>query len=246
MQTIVSIIIATSNSGKTLRTALDSVLNQKFQDWECIVVDGASKDDTVKIVEEYEQRDSRFRHISETDHGIYDAFNKGWRMAKGEWIHYLGSDDRLTGVGFFDLTAESHDDVDVVTGDVWIEKIDGTVKANLSEGFYGCHQGKLVRRSVMERMNGFDEQYRILADKDLMVRMEKAGIRVKNIRSMVSYFAMDGASQSVKGEWKRYKERVKIHKNNNLPGCAEFECAKIHLRIIASVIYRKIKNKLIH
>lgn len=240
-RTKVSIIIATYNSGKTLRIALDSVLNQKFQDWECIVVDGASKDDTVKIVEEYEQKDARFRHISEPDHGIYDAFNKGWRMAKGEWIHYLGSDDRLTEVGFAELMEETHDDVDVVTGDVWIEKVDGTIKANLSEGFYGCHQGKLVIRSVMERMNGFDEQYRILADKDLMVRMEKAGIRVKNIRSMVSYFAMDGASQSIKGEWKRYKERVRIHKSNHLPRCAEIVCAKIHLRIVASVIFRKIK-----
>lgn len=237
----VSIIIATYNSAKTLRIALDSVLNQKFQNWECIVVDGASKDDTIAIVKEYEQRDSRFRHISEPDHGIYDAFNKGWRMAKGEWVHYLGSDDRLTEIGFSELMAEPHDEVDVVTGDVWIEKLDGTVKANISDGFYGCHQGKLVRRSVMERMNGFDEQYRILADKDLMVRMEKAGIRIKNIRSMVAYFAMDGASQSIKGEWKRYKERVRIHKSNHLHGCAEIVCAKIHLRIVASVIFRKIK-----
>ena len=80
---MVSIIIATYNSGKTLRRALDSVLNQSYQDWECIVVDGASKDNTIGIVKEYVKKDSRFRYISEPDHGIYDAFNKGWKMAKG-------------------------------------------------------------------------------------------------------------------------------------------------------------------
>ena len=93
---MVSIIIATYNSEKTLRRALDSVLNQTYQDWECIVVDGASKDNTIEIVKEYVSKDTRFRYVSEPDHGIYDAFNKGWKMAKGEWVMYLGSDDRYS------------------------------------------------------------------------------------------------------------------------------------------------------
>ena len=79
----VSIIIATFNAGKTLKVALTSVLNQTFQSWECVIVDGGSKDNTVEIIREYELKDNRFRHISEPDNGIYDAFNKGWRMAKG-------------------------------------------------------------------------------------------------------------------------------------------------------------------
>ncbi len=71
------------------KRALDSVLNQSYQDWECIVVDGASKDNTIGIVKEYVSKDARFRYISEPDHGIYDAFNKGWKMAKGQWVMYL-------------------------------------------------------------------------------------------------------------------------------------------------------------
>lgn len=105
---MVSIIIATYNSEKTLRRALDSVLNQSYQDWECIVVDGASKDNTIGIVKEYVKKDSRFRYISEPDHGIYDAFNKGWKMAKGEWVMYLGSDDRLTTNGFSEVFKDSN------------------------------------------------------------------------------------------------------------------------------------------
>lgn len=235
---MVSIIIATYNSGKTLKCALDSVLHQSYQDWECIVVDGASKDNTIEIVKEFVSKDSRFRYISESDHGIYDAFNKGWKMAKGEWVMYLGSDDRLTQNGFTEVFEDDYPDYDIISGDVFIEKIDGSVKPNISEGYAGCHQGKFARPSLLERMNGFDEQYRILADKDLMVRMEKAGVKIFNSHHFVAYFVMDGASQNIKGEWKRYKERVKIYRNNNISTLPEITCAIIHLRIVASCVYR--------
>ena len=77
-----SIIIATFNAAKTLSVALDSVLKQSFQDWECIIVDGASKDETVAIIKEYEPRfEGRMRWVSEPDKGIYDAMNKGLQMA---------------------------------------------------------------------------------------------------------------------------------------------------------------------
>ena len=235
---MVSIIIATYNSGKTLRRALNSVLNQTYQNWECIVVDGASKDDTIDIVKAFVNKDSRFHYISEPDHGIYDAFNKGWKMAKGEWVMYLGSDDRLTQNGFTEVFKDDYPDYDIISGDVFIEKIDGSVKPNISEGYAGCHQGKFARPSLLKRMNGFDEQYRILADKDLMVRMEKAGVKIFNSHHFVAYFAMDGASQNIKGEWKRYKERVKIYRNNNISTFPEITCAIIHLRIVASCVYR--------
>lgn len=235
---MVSIIIATYNSGKTLRRALDSVLNQTYQDWECIVVDGASKDNTIEIVKEYVSKDARFRYISEPDHGIYDAFNKGWKMAKGEWVMYLGSDDRLTQNGFTEVFKDDYPDYDIISGDVFIEKIDGSVKPNISEGYAGCHQGKFARPSLLERMNGFDEQYKILADKDLMVRMEKAGVKIFNSHHFVAYFIMDGASQKISNEWKRYKERVKIYRNNNISTLPEITCAIIHLRIVASCVYR--------
>ena len=120
---MVSIIIATYNSEKTLRRALDSVLNQSYQDWECIVVDGASKDNTIEIVKEYVSKDSRFRYMSEPDHGIYDAFNKGWKMAKGEWVMYLGSDDEYTMDGI-KVLMENSDGADVVYGNVILKYSD--------------------------------------------------------------------------------------------------------------------------
>ena len=73
---MISIIIATFNSSRTLAKALESVLEQNFNDWECIIVDGKSTDSTLDIIKEFELKDSRFSHVSEKDNGIYDAFNK--------------------------------------------------------------------------------------------------------------------------------------------------------------------------
>lgn len=240
MSPLISIIIASFNSGKVIGDALESVLQQSFQDWECIIVDGASKDNTVGIIEEFEKKDSRFRHISEPDKGIYDAFNKGWKMAKGEWIYYLGSDDTLTKESFTSLVKNICEDFDIITGDVWIKKIDGSLKPNYSLGFGGCHQGKIVRKTIIEKMNGFDEQYRILADLDMMCRMKNESLKVLNVRSFVAYFVMDGASQSLKGEWNRYLERVNIYRQNHVSNYPEVKCFFIHARNMLSVIYRKV------
>ena len=91
---MISVIICTFNSGEITRRAIESVLNCNYENLECIVVDGASNDGTVDIIKSY-VGNHKFRYISEPDSGIYNAMNKGWRMAKGEWIHYLGADDEL-------------------------------------------------------------------------------------------------------------------------------------------------------
>ena len=174
---MVSIIIATYNSEKTLRRALDSVLNQSYQDWECIVVDGASKDNTIGIVKEYVKKDSRFRYISEPDHGIYDAFNKGWKMAKGQWVMYLGSDDEYTKDGI-KVLMENSDGADVVYGAVYLSYPNGKQKFQQSYDskclFKGrfmpcCHQSLMMKRHIIENLGGFDESYKILAEESKKV-----------------------------------------------------------------------------
>ena len=82
MSMTISIITATYNSAKTVRDTFESVLGQTYKDIEYIVVDGASKDETVAIIKEYEPRfEGRMRWVSEPDKGIYDAMNKGLQMA---------------------------------------------------------------------------------------------------------------------------------------------------------------------
>lgn len=200
---MVSIIIATYNSEKTLKRALDSVLNQSYQDWECIVVDGASKDNTIGIVKEYVKKDSRFRYISEPDHGIYDAFNKGWKMAKGEWVMYLGSDDEYTMDGIKALM-ENSDGADVVYGAVYLSYPNGKQKFQQSYDskclFKGrfmpcCHQSLMMKRRIIENLGGFDESYKILADKELVIRTLVSHYHFARINEAVSIFSIGGISQ---------------------------------------------------
>lgn len=200
MKNMVSIIIATYNSGKTLRRALDSVLNQSYQDWECIVVDGASKDDTIDIVKEFVSKDSRFRYISEPDHGIYDAFNKGWKMAKGDWVMYLGSDDEYTKDGIKTLM-ENTDGADVVYGNVILNYSDLKHKKQKASqvNFTGtlafcCHQAVVMKKEILFKLNGFDEKYKLLADWDVLRRAGQCGFNYKYIDKEVALFFVGGAS----------------------------------------------------
>lgn len=95
---LISIITATFNSAKTIETTIQSMLGQTWQDWEYLIMDGGSTDDTLQIVRNYEtQFQGRLRLISEPDKSLYDALNKGMRLAQGEVIGLLHSDDFFTG-----------------------------------------------------------------------------------------------------------------------------------------------------
>ena len=87
----ISVITTTYNSGRTVRDTIESVLSQDYPDIEYIIIDGASTDDTLRIVNEYADRISWI--VSEPDKGIYDAMNKGIRMATGDVVGILNSDD---------------------------------------------------------------------------------------------------------------------------------------------------------
>lgn len=92
-----SLITVTYNSGATLAYTIKSVLSQTYPDIEYIIVDGASKDNTVDIIKEYEPLfKGRIKWISEPDKGLYDAMNKGIRLATGDIIGILNSDDFFT------------------------------------------------------------------------------------------------------------------------------------------------------
>ena len=92
-----SLITVTYNSGLTIRDTIQSVLSQTYTDIEYIIVDGASKDNTVEIIKEYECAfGNKLKWISEPDKGLYDAMNKGIQMATGEVVGIINSDDFFT------------------------------------------------------------------------------------------------------------------------------------------------------
>ena len=118
----ISIVTVTYNSASTLKNTIESVLSQDYQDIEYIVVDGLSKDNTMDIVKEYEPRfGGRMKWLSEKDLGMYDAMNKGIRMASGEVVGIINSDDFFHRKDVISKVAEafaSDASIEAVYGDV--------------------------------------------------------------------------------------------------------------------------------
>lgn len=213
----ISIIIATFNAAKTLRTALDSVCGLQMKDWECVIVDGASRDDTIEIIREYANADSRFRYVSEPDKGIYDAFNKGWKMARGEWIYYLGGDDKLTPHGIPDLLANECPDIDLLGGSVFLLWPNGRQKKQLSRGYRGCHQAYLTRRTTIQQAGGFDMSYKIIADFEMLTKLAVSKkYAVANYDISIAYFFVGGESQKLESVFTLCKESYLISRKYHL------------------------------
>lgn len=241
---LITIIIPTFNSGKTVHIALESVLQQTFQDWECIVVDGASKDNTIEIVKDYCAKDNRIHYISERDHGIYDAFNKGWRMAKGTWIMYLGADDYYFPDGLEKLMTIASDSKDILYGDCELRfnktrKIRGN--APLTEIGYmlpACHQSIAMRRSFFEILGGFDLKYKVYGDLDIIQRAYIAGARFAETNDVISSFYVGGVSSD---NLAALNEIYSIMKANRIVKHPRIKIMQLAFRTVIFKIYHLFK-----
>ncbi len=183
----ISIITATYNSGKTVGDTLKSVLAQTYHDYELLVVDGASKDNTLEVVKKMEPLfEGRMRYISEPDNGIYDAMNKGIRMATGDVIGILNSDDFYTSDDALACIAWTleNEKVDAVYGDIHYvddEDLKKCVRYYSSKpfrrwmmrlGFMPAHPSFYCRKEVYEKYGAFDaENYRVAADFENLLRL---------------------------------------------------------------------------
>ena len=190
----ISVITATYNSGRTIGDTLESVLRQTYSDVELIVVDGASRDDTMDVVRRYEPRfGGRLHWTSEPDRGIYDAMNKGIARATGDVIGILNSDDFYTSDTVLERVAEAMagGDVDAVYGDIHYVR-DGDLhkcvryyssrpfrRGLMRLGFMPAHPSFYCRREVYERCGTFDTTYRVAADFENLLRL----IYVNRIRT---------------------------------------------------------------
>ena len=197
----ISIITATYNSAATIQDTMESVLGQSHQDFEHIIVDGASADKTLDIVHAFEPRYAGRIHIlSEPDRGIYDAMNKGMALATGDVVGLLNSDDFFTSQDILSAvnSAMAEGDCDAVYGDIHYvneEDLSKTVRYYYSKifrpwlmrlGFMPAHPSFYCRRSCYETLpptpNGryFDTSFRVAADFDILLRL----IFIQRIRAL--------------------------------------------------------------
>jgi len=203
----VSLITVCRNVAPVIAETLDGILGQTHPDLEIIVVDGASTDGTVEILERYRPKLSAV--VSEPDSGIYDAMNKGLRLATGDVIGFVNAGDLLMTpetiahiVGAF---MRSH--ADAVYGDIIMvdEKdifrihrtwLSGTYhRGNFRKGWMPPHVGTFIRKSVYDRFGHFNTDLRIGADYEILLRfLYKHQIPTVHLREVLVRFRLGGMS----------------------------------------------------
>lgn len=205
----VSVITVAYNSAATIADTLRSVAGQSHTQIEHIVIDGASKDATLNIVRREGGHVARV--VSEPDRGIYDAMNKGLRLATGAVVGFLNSDDFYASPDALAKVAKVFDDpsVEACWGDLCYVKQDDATQivrywqsspfapGRFTRGWCPPHPTFFVRHRVYERLGGFDLGYRMANDIELMVRfIEVHGINTRYLPELLVKMRIGGASNS--------------------------------------------------
>ena len=189
---MISIITVCLNSEGTIEQTLKSVVNQSYQNYEHIIIDGESSDDTLSIIKKYPHIK---KIISEKDYGIYDAMNKGIESSSGDIVGFLNSDDfyntnntleRIAScftsgayidACYSDLVYTDRKDTSRITR-YW--KSSAFIKGSFSKGWNPPHPTFYARRSLYNKYNNFDLDYDIASDIELMIRF----LEVYNIKTI--------------------------------------------------------------
>ena len=222
----ISVITISQNSAETIRHTFDSVLMQTHYDIDYIVIDGASTDNTVDIIKEYETLfKGRMKWVSEPDNGLYDAINKGISMATGDVIGCLNSDDFFTKNDVLSKIADTFADEnhDIVFGDVHFVKPNNLHKRvryysskrfhprYFRVGFMPAHPSFYVRRRYYQEYGVYSLDYCISSDFDLLIRfLHMHKLRYKYIPMDFVTMRTGGTStKNLKSRWLLNKEDIR-------------------------------------
>ena len=222
----ISIITICYNSERTISQTLNSINNQKYKNYEHIIIDGGSSDNTLNIVN---KANISNKIISENDKGIYDAFNKGLMNSNGEIIGFLNADDTFHNNDSLSKIIDAFEkNTECVFGDLiytnFQDKIKRTWKGSpfkkgcFKKGWMPAHPTFYCRKKVYEKYGLYNDTYKIAGDFELMMRfLEKHNIQSKYISQTLVNMKTGGISnKSLKSKFKVLNEEFKAFKQNNI------------------------------
>lgn len=205
----VSIITVCYNAENTIASTIESVINQNYRPLQYIIIDGMSEDNTVHIIKEYEKEleDSGIEAIivSEKDLGIYNAMNKGIKMASGEWINFMNADDRFYASNVISNILEQIPSyVDIVYGDEMIKDASGKVCINRRNGEIEnicktlpfCHQSSFTRKKWFQQ-HLFDESLKIVADYEFFLYCYTNHAKFHYFNTIIAEYYSEGTSRQL-------------------------------------------------
>ena len=218
---------------KFFRQMVESVQNQTYPQVEHWVIDGGSNDGTVELLEDLAVQ-GKIKYISEPDKGIYDAMNKGAKLASGEIITFLNSDDFFNNSNGLENAMKAFDkgfDFSYAPIAVLDEKSGrqsvGRIKwLRLLRNMPFPHPGMLVRKTVFETLGGFDCSFKLVGEYAFILRLLLRGYRGKEVKPFVT-FRLGGATDVFANKHKDEMARVYVKNYAGLGGMSEAECAQI-------------------
>ena len=220
-----SIITVCFNAEKTIKKTIESILEQDTEEFEWVVVDGKSEDQTNRIIKSYlpqlQEKRIEVTYISEKDNGIYDAMNKGANLANGEYLTYMNADDLYYNENSVKdiIKVLENTFADIVYGDICFVKPDDKYieKSKQIESITYhlpfCPQAAFIRAKVQRELQ-FDTQFRISADYDFFLRAYLQGKKFQQVNQVVAFFNFGGASNE--NLINTYKEDVAVKVKNGL------------------------------
>lgn len=220
----VSVITVCYNAEEFIENAINSVLNQTYINIEYIIIDGASKDSTVPIINKYKSKITFF--LSEPDNGIYEAMNKGIKAATGDILYFLNSDDIFYDEYVIENVVkmfQTNSDIELIYGPIiirdpitnesFIQAHDYITKSYFIYGAI-CQQGIFYKASIFIKCGLFDDTYKIVGDYEWVLRaFYKYNLKREYYRGIIAIFRNGGVSDPNKLSDLHYKERRKVMKD---------------------------------
>lgn len=225
----VSIITSCYNREETIRGAIESVLSQDYPDIEYIIIDGASKDNSLSVINEYKDKITTI--VSEPDHGMYEAINKGIRMATGDIIGLVHSDDFLFATDTISHIVNEFQKTgaDFIYGDGMFVDYNNTEKVvrnwiggnyrlwKVKHGWLPLHPTCYIRRDTMLKRGLYNETYKIAADSDLLFRYLVTGdLTVSYLKEYIIRMRMGGLSTDSARRKQMWKEDVRMYQSHGI------------------------------
>lgn len=212
----ISIITISYNSADCIEETIRSVIYQDYAEKEYLIIDGASTDGTLDIVNKY--RDKIDTIVSEKDKGISDAFNKGIKAATGDLIVLINSGDMLAPDGLQKVVDHYKPGYDLYCGNVILWNPDTDYKAEgealikyarIPFHYRPWHQGCFITKQAYEKYGLYSTEYKQLMDLELMLRYTRLGAKFCHIEERVAIFRLGGVSQSGNSK-RRWEERRRV------------------------------------
>lgn len=241
----ITVVTISYNSAKTIERTIQSVVSQSYERKEYVIIDGDSSDGTQDIVRKYASQVDVF--VSEKDSGRSDAFNKGLRLATGDLVVYINSDDYLLPDSLSRVADIYDGTADFYCGNLllWDDKTDHMCQIKPSLSFptmpffrRPVHQGVFATKHIYEKLGGYDTRIKYAMDLDLLMRATRQGAKFRHVDIDIAVFRLGGATED--SIFKKKEEYIYIVRKN---GGSTFQAYLFYLFLVVTQTGKKLLQK---